>query len=57
MLILLGALTGDAHLAAAMWLPILLSAVLTAGVIVAGQLRVRTEAGRRGRYVSFKRRR
>lgn len=57
MLILLGALTGAALLAAAMWLPILLSAVLTAGVVVAGHLRVRTDAGRSGRKVSFRRRR
>ncbi len=46
MLILLGALTGAALLAAAMWLPILLSAVLTAGVVVAGHRRVRADAGR-----------
>lgn len=44
-LILLGALTGAALLTVAMWLPILLAAVLTAGVVVAGHLRVRADAG------------
>ncbi len=44
MLILLGALAGAALLTVAMWLPILLSGVLTAGVVVAGHRRVRADA-------------